>query len=67
MTTGQKDWLILLLVLLSCVGFIVLGKIQEPYTVQTQKIVINKSKAADEKLKKKIKKIKQEHKKTRQK
>lgn len=48
-----------LLVVLSCIGFIFLAKIDEPYSVETQTQIIREGKIANKKAQQKIKNIKQ--------
>lgn len=55
----------LLLVILSCVGFVFLAKVDEPYSVETQTQIIKKGKAASKKAQQKIKNIKQKIKKSK--
>lgn len=62
---AKKDIIMLLLVVLSCVGFIFLAKTDEPYSIETQTQVIEKGKIATKKAQQKIKKIKQKIKKSK--
>lgn len=55
----KKNIIVLLLVILSCIGFIFLAKIDEPYSVETQTQIIREGKIANKKAQQKIKKIKQ--------
>lgn len=52
----KKDIIVPLLVILSCVGFIFLAKVDEPYSIETQTQVIKKGKIATKKVQQKIKK-----------
>ena len=61
----KKNIIVPLLVILSCVGFIFLAKVDEPYSVKTQTQVIQKGKIASKKAQQKIKKIKQKLKKSK--
>lgn len=61
----KKDIIVLLLVILSCVGFIFLAKVDEPYSIETQTQIIKKGKAASKKAQQKIKKITQKIKKSK--
>ena len=58
----KKNIIVPLLVILSCVGFIFLAKVDEPYSIKTQTQIIKKgkiaSKKAQQKIKQKIKKSK---------
>lgn len=55
----KKNIIVPLLVVLSCIGFIFLAKVDEPYSVKTQTQIIKKGKAASKKAQQKIKKITQ--------
>lgn len=61
----KKDIIVLSLVILSCIGFIFLAKVDEPYSIETQTQVIKRGKAANKKTQQKIKKIKQKFKKSK--
>lgn len=61
----KKNIFLPLLVILSCVGFIFLAKVDEPYSIKTQTQVIQKGKIASKKAQQKIKKIKQKFKKSK--
>lgn len=62
---SKKNIIMLLLVILSCVGFVFLAKVDEPYSVETQTQIIKKGKAASKKAQQKIKNIKQKIKKSK--
>lgn len=55
----KNNIILLLLVAVSCVGFIFLAKANVPYSIETQTQVIKKGKVADKKAQQNIKKIKQ--------
>ena len=61
----KKNVIVPLLAILSCVGFIFLAKVNEPYSVKTQTQIIKKGKAASKKAQQKIKKITQKIKKSK--
>lgn len=61
----KKDIIVPLLVILSCIGFIFLAKVDEPYSIKTQTQIVKKGKAASKKAQQKIKKIKQKFKKSK--
>lgn len=61
----KKNIIVPLLVVLSCVGFIFLAKVDEPYSVKTQTQIIIEGKAASKKAQQKIKNIKQKIKKSK--
>ena len=61
----KKNIVLPLLVILSCVGFIFLAKVDEPYSIKTQTQVIKRGKIASKKAQQKIKKIKQKFKKSK--
>ena len=61
----KKNIVLPLLAILSCVGFIFLAKVDEPYSIKTQTQVIQKGKIASKKAQQKIKKIKQKLKKSK--
>ena len=61
----KKNIVLPLLVILSCVGFIFLAKVDEPYSIKTQTQVIQKGKMVSKKAQQKIKKIKQKLKKSK--
>lgn len=52
---SKKNIIVPLLVILSCVGFIFLAKVDEPYSIETQTQVIKKVKIANKKAQQKIK------------
>lgn len=55
----KKDIIVLSSVILSCIGFIFLAKVDEPYSVETQTQIIREGKIANKKAQQKIKNIKQ--------
>lgn len=55
----KNNIILLLLVAVSCVGFIFLAEANVSYSIETQAQVIKKGKAADKKTQQNIKKIKQ--------
>ena len=61
----KKDIIVPLLVILSCIGFIFLAKVDEPYSIKTQTQIVKKGKIARKKAQQKIKKIKQKIKKSK--
>ena len=61
----KKNIIVPLLAILSCIGFIFLAKVNEPYSIKTQTQIINKGKIASKKAQQKIKKIKQKLKKSK--
>lgn len=61
----KKNVIVPLLAILSCVGFIFLAKVNEPYSIKTQTQIIEKGKIANKKAQQKIKKIEQKFKKSK--
>ena len=61
----KKNIIVPLLVILSCVGFIFLAKVDEPYSIKTQTQIIKKGKVASKKAQQKINKIRQKFKKSK--
>ena len=61
----KKNIVLPLLVILSCVGFVFLAKVDEPYSIKTQTQIVKKGKIASKKAQQKIKKIKQKFKKSK--